>query len=359
MAAMRRRKLSKLVSKGEASNSAGDATDLVTGDRTRTVGTAEDPLNYFLGKQLEKFPGLDPDEAWRTHPISEDAAITLMNAETFIDACSYRTFGARVYYLPYFFGKPSIEETYLLYGLLYAAATADDSSEQLTPVERAYQRREEWSVDENTLRFYVSAIMPHQMSRYDVFGETMNGMIQYPADLASAHRDTLRTAAFHADKERTAALPTHENWSMLTGNNFLNIVASGSYFYQTFPKGDDDTDASADDLRIQALVAVLSGDRIPVSMLLEAYVDRIIDDSSDEDHGFPVFRVASQYAQLCALARAKHDFLEAKPAQSSITEPPTYESRTMSRNPIPISRRRLRRCRETRIVHRRYTSACQ
>lgn len=91
-AAMRRRKLSKLVSKNQASDSSGNATDLVTNQSARTVGTAEDPLNYFLGKQLETFPGLDPDEAWRSHPISEDAAVTLMNAETFVDACSYRTF---------------------------------------------------------------------------------------------------------------------------------------------------------------------------------------------------------------------------------------------------------------------------
>jgi len=54
---MRARKRSKLVSKGEATDSIGEATDLVTGNRGPTVGTAEDPLNYFLGKQLEKFPG--------------------------------------------------------------------------------------------------------------------------------------------------------------------------------------------------------------------------------------------------------------------------------------------------------------
>ncbi|WP_396613673.1 type I-B CRISPR-associated protein Cas8b/Csh1 (plasmid) [Haloferax sp. S1W] len=329
MAAMRSRKLSKLVSKGKASDSAGEATDLITGHRTRTVGTAQDPLNYFLGKQLEKFPGFDPDQAWRTHPISEDAAITLMNAETFIDACSYRTFGARVYYLPYFFGKPGVEDAHLLYGMLYDTVVADDSEHGLTPIETAYQRREKYSVNENTLRFYVSAVMPHQMSRFDVFGETMNGRIQFPASLSSAHRDLLRTAAFKADSERTAALPTHENWPLLSGNDFLGIVSSGSYFYQTLPTGDDDTDASADDLRIQALVAVLSGDTIPVSTLLESYVERVIDESGDDEYGFPFFRVASQYAQLCALAAAKHDFLEAAGEQRSIAQPPTYESRTM------------------------------
>jgi len=63
---MRARKRSKLVSKGEATDSIGEATDLVTGNRGPTVGTAEDPLNYFLGKQLGEVPGFDPDEAWRT-----------------------------------------------------------------------------------------------------------------------------------------------------------------------------------------------------------------------------------------------------------------------------------------------------
>ncbi|ELZ93658.1 CRISPR-associated Csh1 family protein [Haloferax mucosum ATCC BAA-1512] len=330
MAAMRSRKLSKLVSKGKASNSAGEATDLITGAQTRTVGTAQDPLNYFLGKQLEKFPGFDPDQAWRTHPISEDAAITLMNAETFIDACSYRTFGARVYYLPYFFGKPDAEDTYRLYELLYDTVTEDDSERGLTPIETAYQFREEKSLDENKLRFYVSAVMPHQMSRFDVFGETMNGRIQFPASLATAHRDLLRTTAFRDGNERTAALPTHENWSLLSDDGFLGLVASGSYFYQTLPSGDDDTDASADDPRILALVAVLSGDSIPVSTLLESYVDRIIEESGDDEYGFPVFRVASQYAQLCALADANPGFLDATDTRKPIIEPPSYGQRTMS-----------------------------
>ena len=64
--AMRQRKLSKLVTKNKADDSSGDATDLVTGLPARTVGTSEDPQNYFLGKQLETFPGLDIEEAWRS-----------------------------------------------------------------------------------------------------------------------------------------------------------------------------------------------------------------------------------------------------------------------------------------------------
>ncbi|WP_435362383.1 type I-B CRISPR-associated protein Cas8b/Csh1 [Haloarchaeobius sp. DFWS5] len=327
---MRQQRLSKLVSKGKAKNSAGDAIDLVSQERSRTVGTADDPMNYFLSKQLEKFPGLDPDEAWRSHPISEDAAVTLMNAGTFVDACTYRTFGARVYYLPYFFGRPTPEGTYKLYKLLYAATTADDDSERLTPVERAFRLRNEISLDGFELRFYVSAVMPHQMSRFDVFGETMNGSIQYPTALSVAHETVLKTAAFRDDGDRTAALPTNEKWNLLSGEDFLGPIASGWYFHQTFPSGDDDTDASADDPRIQSLVAVLSGGSIPVSTLLEAYVARIIEDSGDEDHGFPSFLVASQYAQLCGLACAEGAFLASESGeQNHITEPTNYDSRTM------------------------------
>jgi CRISPR-associated protein Cas8b/Csh1 subtype I-B len=332
MEAMRQRKLSKLVTKNKANDSSGDATDLVTGQPARTVGTSEDPQNYFLGKQLEKFPGLDIEEAWRAHPISEDAAVTVMNAETFVEACTYRTFGAKVYCLPYFFGRPSVEDSYKLYGMLYAAANEDES--RITPVERAYQRRTERSIDTNRLRFYVSAVMPHQMSRYDVFGETLNGRIQYPAELARSHTDVLRTTAFRDDDDWTAAFPTNEKWTLLGGEKFLGPVASGQYFEETLPSGDDD--ASADDIRIEALVDVLSGTPIPVSMLLDGYVERLIEEGSEER--FPAFRVASQYAQLCALARAHGEFLTADDEQQRIVEQPTYERRTMeSRENLTIT----------------------
>ncbi|QLC35055.1 type I-B CRISPR-associated protein Cas8b/Csh1 (plasmid) [Halarchaeum sp. CBA1220] len=331
MAAMRARKLSKLVSKGQASDSSGTAVDLVTGERTRTVGTSEDPQNYYLGKQLETFPGLDVEEAWRTHPVSEDAAVTLMNAETFVEACTYRTFGAKVYSLPYFFGTPTPEETYELYRMLYLAATEDDDA-NVTPVERAYERHG----DATDLRFYVSAVMPHQMSRYDVFGETLNGRIQYPAELARSHAAVLQTSAFRGDGDRSAAMPTHEDRLLVSDAAFLGPVASGRYFAETFPHGDDDTDASADDPRIEALVDVLSGTPIPVSLLLDAYVERIVEAESAD--WFPSFRVAAQFAQLCALASADGRFLDADDGHELLARPPTYDTRTMtSREELAIT----------------------
>jgi hypothetical protein len=217
--AMRQRKLSKLVTKNKADDSSGDATDLVTGRPARTVGTSEDPQNYFLGKQLEKFPGLDIENAWRSHPISEDAAITVMNAETFVEACTYRTFGTKVYYLPYVFGRLTTRKVRDLYDRLYRATKDDDT----TPIEQAYEDEREKDLDDRDYRFYVSAVMPHQLE---------------------------------------------------SNNRQLHAVSTGWYFYQTFAERDDD-EADADDPRIKALVSVLSGEPIAVDVLLEEYVDRI------------------------------------------------------------------------------------
>jgi len=330
MEAMRQRKLSKLVTKNKASDSSGDATDLITGQPARTVGTSEDPQNYYLGKQLEKFPGLDIEEAWRTHPISEDAAVTVMNAGTFVEACTYRTFGAKVYYLPYFFGRPSPENARNLYTILYNAATKDDDS---TPVEDTYDERKGVPDEEDNLRFYVSAVMPHQMSRYDVFGETMNGRLLYPRDLGLAHnRLVANAAAFNSTTSWTAPLPKNENWGLLTPDDGrLHSISTGWYFYQTFAERDD-TDADADDPRIEALVSVLSGDAIAVDTLLKEYVDRIMADEDDSDvEEFPSFRVAGQFAQLCALATDDLNLLTTTDQDKKpITRAPRYDEHTMT-----------------------------
>ncbi|QZA88400.1 type I-B CRISPR-associated protein Cas8b/Csh1 [Salinarchaeum sp. IM2453] len=327
MEAMRQRKLSKLVTKNKANNSSGEATDIVTGQISRVVGTAEDPQNYFLGKQREKFPGLDIEEAWRTHPISEDAAVTVMNADPFVEACTYRTFGAKVYYLPYFRGEPQADHARQLYDLLYRAATTE---EDMTPVERAYR---EFKFDrEHELRFYVSAVMPHQMSRYDVFGETLNGRLLYPLSLAKRHENIIEnSSAYNSQTDWSAPMPTNDSWDLLTKNdNRLRSVSTGWYFSQTFVDRDD-TDASADDPRIKALVSVLSGGSIAVETLLKEYVDRIDADENDENiDKFPSWRVASQFAQLCALADEELDLLStADTGKEPITQEPDYEEYSM------------------------------
>jgi len=76
----------------------------------------------------------------------------------------------------------------------------------------------------------------------------------------------------------------------------LSILATGWYFEQTFAPADDD--ASADDYRIRALVAVLSGEPLDVEMVLTEYVERLLEDEGEE---FPSFRVSRTVrTALCA-----------------------------------------------------------
>ncbi|PSQ29037.1 type I-B CRISPR-associated protein Cas8b/Csh1 [Halobacteriales archaeon QS_9_68_17] len=322
--AMRARKLSKLVSKGQATDSAGQATDLISGERTRTVGTAEDPLNYFLGKQMEKFPGLDPDEAWRSHPISEDGAVTLMNAGEFVDACSYRTFNADVYYFPYFLGRPTPAETYNLYAALHGVTQADD----MGPVQTLYDELGDHEANsEGRLRFYVAAVMKHQMSRFDVYGETLNGRIHYPTEVGERHEKVTGSWVFDEsddrNEDRTPPMPSHEEWSLTTYQDFREMVGSGAYLYRTFPFTDEDTDATVDDERIDVHVSILAGDPVPRTRLVSAYVERLLDRDGDD---VPELLIASQFAQLCALENAGFVTTDAGDTESTPIDGPDYDT---------------------------------
>ena len=307
--AMKNRVESKLVSRNKATDSTGEAVDAVSGENVNSVGTSQDPVNYYLSKQMEKYPGLDADEAWRTHPLSKDSALCVSSAKPFVDSCTYTTLGATVYYLPYFQGVPDPDSLRELYRDLY---TVRNSERGMTPIEKsyiAYNRNSENIPDR--LSFYITAVQKHQKSRYDVYSDTMSAKLHYPVELSQSHRKLLDSWAFDEQKtdgrvNAAFGVPSESDdedagWRLLRGGDFMPTIATGSYFYNTFPVPEEETDASADDARIQALVSVLSGDSIEVGELLKEYADRLVGETGDS---FPQYTVASQYAQLCALAEA-------------------------------------------------------
>jgi hypothetical protein len=190
-----------------------------------------------------------------------------------------------------------------------------DSEGDMTPVESTYREYDrELALVPGRLRFYVSAVAKQQMSRYDVYGDALGARIHHPVELSESHQRLLDSWAFddgETDDRVSAAFGVPPGsgdedggWSLLRGSDFMPTIATGSYFYNTFPVPEEDTDASADDARIQALVSVLSGDSIEVGELLKEYADRLVSEGSDSFRHHTRYIVASQYAQLCALADA-------------------------------------------------------
>lgn len=165
-ACMKAQLIDKLGSKGiDRGHSSGRAMDFVTETEGTAVGTISDPMNYYLTKQREKFPGINTAEAWRTHPLTVDTAITIRNASSFLEACTYRAYQATVFVLPYFNRTVTADQAYSLYQWLTEAtalATSDDRS--YDPVELGYSSALNTFGGESPLRFFVGAVHNIQAS---------------------------------------------------------------------------------------------------------------------------------------------------------------------------------------------------
>lgn len=337
---MKAQKTRKLESKGlsGSNTSSGEAVDLVTGESGRTVGTASDPLNYYLTKQPEKFPNVRREDAWRTHPVSEDVAVRLGNAESFLDACTYNTFGATVYVLPYFNRRLTPSDAYQLYGILREAvdrAATDDRS--FDPIEMVYEQLDFQSSGDSPLRFYVAVVSKPNASRWDVFGDTMSATPLAPIEIRENHQEILDSWVYDSQDRlgrSHAPLPTAPNWPLLEGIS-AGTVTSGSYLRSTFPRNDEgDDEATPDDDRIEVLLELFSGRPVHVDILLRQYVKRIL----STDDAVPELVVASQYAQLCALA--KSELIETTGSATAnahrIASYPTYGERFMDTSKTDI-----------------------
>src|SRR5699024_6052554 len=64
--AMVRRKTTKFRAKNEAEDASGDGICYVADTDEEVYGVVDDPLKWYLSKQMERFPRFDPDRSWRT-----------------------------------------------------------------------------------------------------------------------------------------------------------------------------------------------------------------------------------------------------------------------------------------------------
>jgi len=328
----------------------GDGVGQVVGDDAETlVGTASDPLNYFRSKQREKFPSIDRQDAWLSHPVSEETTARIQNATGFIESCFHSTFGFRVYHLPYVPGKMDADDARMLYRFLVRLGDADGDN----PLVRAYRNDR---IDESELRFYTIALEYYQKDTYRVFHDDPAGSVLPLADLAEAHEQIVQSDLFGEDG--TAPLPSYGGYHTLierddsdrislvekdkTLARWYDSIASGQYVFETFPDplADSDNDVTADDPRIVAYRMLLQGEPLEYRFLIDQFLSVVEDEERNRDiDGFPSHTVAQQFAQLCALDNndlLAHDVLPNTetlfPTPMSETETETDSNRTEKLN---------------------------
>ncbi|WP_276282753.1 type I-B CRISPR-associated protein Cas8b/Csh1 [Halorussus caseinilyticus] len=306
------RKNHKLATKNVDSPSKGEGTCMVTGDRGEVFGTAEDPLAFFTIQHSEKFAELKKENAWRSHPVSSEAALLLQSGTSLVDECSRTRDGLRVYMLPYVVDCDAERAE-----LLYATVADADATSIVTFQQNAEQNNEAFA---DALRFYVIGVR-NDSGDINVLHEVPNVDIYWPREVANAHLDVLEGSTF--DPVAGFRRPAEDDWRHIDDSigqdAMLRAITGGSYARDTlaYPTADDPT---SDDPREWLVTALLTGEPVPVDKLLSQYVDRIASDTDASDGSFPTYLVLTQYAQLEALARA--GLLDAPDDRSELADTP-------------------------------------
>ena len=300
--AMVRRKTTKFRAKNEATNASGEGVCYVNDTNEEVYGVVDDPLKWYLSKQMERFPRFDPDQSWRTQGLGREAAIAAQNATTFLGACTESGPGVSVFYFPYFEGKPTAADARELYRTLVWQTDGTDENAVATLYQELQDEREHPAED---LRFVFMIVNKYQKDRWRLLAFEPNGSAHYGVELAAAHHDTVNSPIFR----KKGPLSLHGEFDLLAAGRerwrWLSVVTGVYYFARTCSPPDDDDEPSSDDFRFRATAKVVGGQQVDAESLLSAYVDHVADRfDPDNEFPFPDARVAEQHAQLTALANS-------------------------------------------------------
>jgi len=301
--AMVRRKTTKFRAKNEASDASGEGVCYVDDADGEVYGVVDDPLKWYLSKQMEKFPRFDPDQSWRTQGLGREAAIAAQNATTFLNACTESGPGVSAFYLPYFDGAPTVADARDLYATL--ARQADEDLEENVVATLYDQLRDADGGPPANLRFVLMVVEKYQKDRWRLLAFEPNGTTHEGVELAHTHHHVVNSPLFGDD----GPLPRLDSSELLDASRdphrWLNVVTGVWYFARTCAPPDDDDEPSSDDVRYRATARVVGGRPVDARNLLSAYVDHVTDRfDPDDDYPFPGAVVAEQHAQLTALANA-------------------------------------------------------
>lgn len=316
-AGMKARKDEKLALKQVNSPSRGESACMVTGEQDTVFGTVEDPMAFFTLQHAEKFDGLDRIAAWRSHPVSSNAALLIQSGASLVDACRTTRNGLGVYALPYFIDMNEADAQ-----VLYAALEELQESNNGDRNPMAYlEEKIEANADAETveaLRFYVISLR-NDSGDINVLHEVPDVSLYWPRTIADAHLTVLKSTFGPIGFDRI------DNWQPIApqtnADNVVNWIVSGRYAWSTMPVMAGDDGAMADDLAEWLTYTLLTGGKIPVKRLLEGYVDRIEQEyQEDEENRLPTNHIKTQFAQLEALAVA--GLLTGESTSADLTTPP-------------------------------------
>jgi len=318
--ATRRRWIAKQMREfSTAKDSSGESKGMVTGEKDEVFGLSDSPLQRYQGKMAEVFPNIDPDESWRSRPLTLDTTFTVISGtillENFVQILGEDT---AAYYVPYV-PEPTVEQAIALYEL--AMETADDSGAAVGVIDDTVNDPANPLQDDLQIH-YVAAYTPGNKRKFieeePCVDPNRVRAIQY------AHTKVLADGLVAPDGNSPPLFPSPP-YGRLTddgddeqGSKYLRTnapvvtgVLTGGYFQSTFrhqSTDEDRDDHGTTDLRAEATSTALASDgEMDPDWLLAQYVPRLISEQRsafEEGNELPESLLTRQYVQIQALARA-------------------------------------------------------
>lgn len=311
--------------------SKGEGVGYITGEEGEVVGKCPSPLDFFLTKQLAKFPQQNGELSWQTYPVTVETALAVDKSSVILDLLRVwqHGSGSSVLYMPYFRGTMGASEARKLFGVFRQALAEDMDDPAEYVMERLYEQYNsidtagsDGSEEERLMIWFLSN--KRDASKNDVSFEENMGSVHAVADVSNA----LKTAASRIIEEYPPFDP--DNNHIADDDRLFNPELGGSLFRElvygtvfSFTMREDrssDNDKPAWD-GVQSLQQQLVSNtgEMPVERVISGFADSL----TDEKESFPETMVARQYQVLTALAdteklRCKSD------SYRRLTEPPKY-----------------------------------
>lgn len=290
--------------------SEGEAVGVVTGEKSRVVGTPENPLDVFSVKHPDAQPGLRRDQSWRNYPVSDDVAMLFSKGQDLIKRCVLRRGGVETYTLPYFAGEITPMKAETLYRAIQSLNPESESTDKyhapMARVTYAIQENDNPEIRalESEMRFYIVSL-PISDDK-NIIAEEPSAGIYWVTELAKSLVDTVEGPTLSPE---SGGFASYDNWDLLDFDDAQDIGMARNIAFAMIV-GHTFTDAvfayrdeEGDDFRRIVDHRLIAGVPLDASVLFDEYMRRW-GDEFDGDDPVPHQVVAQQLVHLESLSRA-------------------------------------------------------